>query len=51
MLFWAIIGFGIGVFVGYKYPVQVEKTWDGSKKLFNDLKDKIVKKNPPGPTS
>jgi hypothetical protein len=51
MIFGLIIGFGIGVFVGYKYPVQVEKTWDGSKKLFNELKNKMFKKSPPGPTS
>jgi hypothetical protein len=43
----AILGFGVGVFVGYKYPQQVEQTVNASKKLFNDLKDKLTKKEPP----
>jgi hypothetical protein len=40
-----IIGFAIGVFVGYKYPQQVEQAVQSGKKIFNDLKDKISKKS------
>jgi hypothetical protein len=43
-MFLLIFGFAAGVFVGFKYPQQVEKAVDSSKKLFNDLKDKITKK-------
>ncbi len=49
-LFGILIGFGIGAFVGYKYPAQVGKACDSSKKMFNDLKDKLGKKDQ-GPTS
>lgn len=44
---WLIIGFVLGVLVGYKYPEQVGKTIDSGKKLVNDLKDKITKKETP----
>lgn len=42
-----VLGFAAGVYVGYKYPQQVEKTVESAKKLFNDLKDKVTKKESP----
>jgi|WetSurMetagenome_2_1015567.scaffolds.fasta_scaffold2255962_1 hypothetical protein len=42
-----ILCFGAGVYVGYQYPEQVTKTVASSKKLFNDIKDKITKKDTP----
>jgi len=42
-----IIGFVVGVFVGYKYPQQVQGVIESSKKLFNDLKGKLSKKGEP----
>jgi hypothetical protein len=47
MLFWLIVAFAAGVFVGYKYPKQVEQTVDKSKKTYTDLKSKITKKETP----
>jgi len=47
-MFLLILVFAAGVFVGYKYPEQVAKDVDSSKKLFNDLKDKFTKKDTPG---
>ena len=44
-MFLIIIGFAGGVFVGYKYPQQVDQAVQSSKSLFNDLKDKISKKS------
>jgi hypothetical protein len=44
-MFLIIIGFAVGVFVGYKYPQQVDQAVQSSKSLFNDLKDKISKKS------
>ena len=44
-MFLIIIGFVLGVFVGYKYPQQVDQAVQSSKSLFNDLKDKIFKKS------
>jgi len=44
-MFLLIVGFGVGVFVGYKYPQQVEQALQSSKNIFNDLKDKIFKKS------
>ena len=41
-MFLLIVVFVIGVFVGYKYPQQVEQVVQYGK----DLKDKILKKNP-----
>jgi hypothetical protein len=47
---WLILTFVAGIYVGYKYPEQVGKTIDSGKKMFNDLKDKITKKEtPPAP--
>jgi hypothetical protein len=44
-MFLIIIGFAVGVFVGYKYPQQVDQAVQSSKSLFNDLKDKVSKKS------
>ena len=44
-MFLLIVVFGVGVFVGYKYPQQVDQAVQSSKKIFNDLKDKISKKS------
>jgi hypothetical protein len=41
-----IVVFVVGVFVGYKYPQQVDQAVQALKKIFGDLKDKISKKNP-----
>ena len=46
-MFLLIVGFALGVFVGYKYPSQVEKAAESAKKLFNDVKDKVSKKGTP----
>ncbi len=46
-MFLIIVAFAAGVYVGYKYPEQVTKTVDSSKKLFNELKDKVTKKETP----
>ncbi len=45
MGFWLIVVFLAGVYVGYKYPEQVGKAIDSGTKLFNDLKDKVTKKD------
>jgi hypothetical protein len=45
-MFLLIVVFVIGVFVGYKYPQQVEQVIQSGKKIFADLKEKISKKNP-----
>ena len=44
-MFLLIVVFGAGVFVGYKYPQQVDQAVQSSKKIFNDLKDMISKKS------
>jgi hypothetical protein len=44
-MFLLIIGFAVGVFVGYKYPQQVDQAVQSSKSVINDLKDKISKKS------
>jgi hypothetical protein len=44
-MFLLIIGFVVGVFVGYRYPQQVEQAVQSSKNLISDLKDKISKKS------
>ena len=46
-MFLLIMGFAIGIYVGYKYPQQVEQASDFTKKTFNDLKDKFSKKETP----
>jgi hypothetical protein len=45
-MFLLIVVFAVGVFVGYKYPQQVEQVIQSAKKIFGDLKEKISKKNP-----
>lgn len=47
MLFWLLVGFAAGVFVGYKYPQQVDQAVDKTKKTYTDLKDKFTKKETP----
>jgi hypothetical protein len=39
-----ILGFALGVYVGYKYPQQVEQATEYTKKTVKDLKDKFGKK-------
>lgn len=51
-MFLLIVGFVLGVFVGYKYPQQVDQVVESAKKLTNDLKDKFSKGSPPkGPSN
>ena len=42
-----ILGFAGGVFIGYKYPQQVEQAVQTGKKYFNDLKEMVFKKGTP----
>jgi hypothetical protein len=44
-MFLIILGFAVGVFVGYKYPQQVDQAVQAIKNAINDLKDKISKKS------
>ncbi len=44
-MFLLIVGLAIGIYVGYKYPQQVEQGTDFAKKTVNDLKDKFGKKS------
>ena len=46
-MFLVILAFAAGVFVGYKYPDQVGQALESTKKLVNDLKEKISKKGTP----
>jgi hypothetical protein len=46
-MFLLIVGFAIGIYVGYKYPQQVDQATDFTKKTINDLKDKFGKKETP----
>ncbi len=46
-MFLLIVGFAIGIYVGYKYPQQVDQATDFTKKTFNDIKDKFGKKETP----
>jgi hypothetical protein len=39
-----ILGFAIGVYVGYAYPQQVDQAVEFVKKMVNDLKEKFGKK-------
>jgi hypothetical protein len=45
----AILAFAAGVFVGYKYPQQVEQVIATVKKWFHDLKEMITRKGSPPP--
>jgi hypothetical protein len=50
-MFLLIVGLAVGVFVGYKYPGQVEQGVETTKKLYNDVKDKFFKgSSPKGPS-
>jgi len=44
-MFALIVVFAVGVFVGYKYPQQVEQAVQSAKNVYNDVKDKISKKS------
>jgi len=46
-MFTLIVGLAIGIYVGYKYPQQVDQATDFTKKTFNDLKNKFGKKETP----
>ena len=46
-MFLMIVGFIVGVFVGFKYPQQVEQAVEYLKKLYNDLKNMLTKKETP----
>ncbi len=49
-MFLLIVGFAVGVFVGYKYPQQVDQVVETGKKLVNDVKEKFFKgSTPQGP--
>jgi len=39
-----ILGFAIGVYVGYAHPRQVDQAVEFAKKTVNDLKEKFGKK-------
>jgi hypothetical protein len=43
-MFLLIVSFALGVFVGYKYPQQVDQATEFTKKTVNDIKDKFSKK-------
>jgi len=43
-MFLIIVAFIVGVFVGYKYPQQVDQVTQSGKKVCNDLKEKFFKK-------
>lgn len=45
----AILAFAAGVFVGYKYPQQVEQVIETVKKWFKDLKEMVTRKGSPPP--
>jgi len=47
MWFWMLVAFAAGVFVGYKYPRQVEQSVESAKKMVGEVKDKITKKGTP----
>jgi len=40
-----IVGFAIGVYVGYAHPQQVDQAVEFAKKTVNDLKEKFGKKD------
>jgi hypothetical protein len=44
-MFLLIVGFIVGVFVGYKFPEQVDQIVQSGKKIFDDLKGKVTKKS------
>ena len=44
-MFLLIVGFAVGVYVGFKHPQQVEQATEFTKKTINDLKEKFGKKS------
>jgi hypothetical protein len=46
-MWFGILLFVVGVYIGYKYPQQVQNVVDSAKKLFGEAKDKFTKKNEP----
>jgi hypothetical protein len=42
-MFLLIVGLAIGIFVGYKFPEQVEQAINSVKKLIGDLTGKAKK--------
>ncbi len=46
-MFLAILTFVAGVYVGYKYPAQVDQAVEFIKKTFNDIKNMFSKKDTP----
>ena len=46
-MWFGILLFVVGVYIGYKYPQQVNNVVESGKKIFGDLKDKVSKKNEP----
>jgi len=46
-MWFGILTFVVGVYIGYKYPQQVQNVIDSAKKIFNDLKNKVSKKSEP----
>jgi len=44
MLFILILGFALGVYVGYAHPQHVDQAVEFTKKTVNDLKEKFGKK-------
>lgn len=49
-MWFGILLFVVGVYIGYKYPQQVQNVVDSAKKLFGEAKDKLTKKNEPPQT-
>jgi hypothetical protein len=45
-MFLLIVVFILGVWVGYKYPIQVDQVVQSIKKIFGDIKNKVSKKPP-----
>lgn len=43
-MFLIIVAFLVGVFVGYKFPQQVEQIVNSVKKVFGDLTGRVSKK-------
>ena len=49
-MWFGILLFVVGVYIGYKYPQQVQNVVDSAKKMFGEIKDKVTKKtNRPRP--
>ncbi len=44
-MWFGILLFVVGVYIGYKYPQQVQSVIDSAKKTFEDLKGKVSKKS------